>query len=193
MCEIETERVQLRMFRPDDLDGLSLIFADPDVVRHIGNGKPVQGEETEVALRSIIRHWGIHGFGRWAAVYKATRKLIGYCGLRSFNGVPELVYLLSKEYWGRGIATEMARAALSYGFEEKQFGQIIAMTKVENYASERVMKKLGMSYEKNAIICNMEVVCYSISREQYLSGSANHLFTLDGSHRDKKAGMAAEG
>ena len=189
MCEIGTERIQLRMFRPDDLDELSHIFEDPDVVRHIGTGQPAKRAETEFALQSIIRHWERHGFGRWAAVYKPTRKLIGYCGLRSFNGVPELVYLLSKEYWGKGLATEMARAALSYGFEEKRFERIIAMTKIENLASQRVMEKLGMNYEKKATISEIEVVCYSLSRNKYLSDSTNHIFTLDNSRGDTELVM----
>ncbi|HKC63709.1 MAG TPA: GNAT family N-acetyltransferase [Pyrinomonadaceae bacterium] len=189
MCEIETEHVQLRMFRPDDLDELSRIFADPDVVRHIGTGQPAVLEETEYALQSIIRHWDRHEFGRWAAVYKPTQKLIGYCGLRSFNDLPELVYLLSKEYWGKGLATEMARAALSYGFEEKQFERIIAMTKLDNHASERVMRKLGMCYERNATICGMKVVCYSLSRDKYLSDSSNHIFRLDNSRGDRELVM----
>ncbi|PYS49375.1 MAG: N-acetyltransferase [Acidobacteria bacterium] len=184
MCEIETERVQLRMFRPEDLDDLSRIFADPDVVRHIGTGQPALRAETEFALKSIIRHWDRHGFGRWAAVYKPTQELIGYCGLRSFNGAPELVYLLSKDYWGKGLATEMARAVLSYGFEEKQFERIIAMTKLDNHASQRVMRKIGMTYERNATICDMQVVCYSLSRDSYLSNSSNHIFTLDNRQRD---------
>lgn len=175
MCEIETERVRLRMFRPDDLDELSHIFADPDVVRHIGTGQPATREETQFALQTIIHHWERRGFGRWAAVYKPNQRLIGYCGLRSFNDLPELVYLLSKDYWGKGLATEMARTALRYGFEEKRFEQIIAMTKLENHASQRVMKKIGMNYDKNAIICNMEVVCYSISRDQYLSASNDYI------------------
>lgn len=194
MCEIETERVQLRMFRADDLDELSSIFADPDVVRHIGTGKPALRAETEYALQSIIRHWHRHGFGRWAAVHKPTQRLIGYCGLRNFNGVPELVYLLSKENWGKGLATEMARAALIYGFEEKRFERIIAMTKLDNHASQRVMKKLAMSYEKNATICDMEVVCYTLTRDKYLTDSTNYIFTLDNCrHETELAIMNAEG
>src|SRR4051812_45981791 len=121
MHERDTERLQLRLFRPEDLDDLSLIFSDPDVVRYLGSGQPASRAETEVALQSIIKHWDNYGFGRWAAIYKPTQKLIGYCGLRSYHGTPELVYLLSKPYWGAGLATEMARASLKYGFEDKQF------------------------------------------------------------------------
>ena len=91
MPELETDRLLLRQFALGDLDALAQIFADPEVVKHLGSGEPASREETETALRSIIAHWGRHGFGRWAAVYRPTRELIGYGGLRSFQGEPELV------------------------------------------------------------------------------------------------------
>jgi ribosomal-protein-alanine N-acetyltransferase len=181
MNEIETERLRLRLFRPNDLDDLSLIFSNPDVVRHLGSGQPASREETETALCSIIRHWDVYGFGRWAAILKSTQKLIGYCGLRSFQGTPELVYLLAKEYWGMGLATEMARTSLRYGFEERKFERIIALTKLANVASQRVMRKIGMSFQKNAVIFNMQVACYSISRVTYLSKLGNDTLARAGS------------
>jgi RimJ/RimL family protein N-acetyltransferase len=178
MREIETSRLLLRMFAPDDLDDLSIIFSDPDVVRHLGTGLPVPRAETEIALSSIIKHWERHGFGRWAAVFKQTGQLIGYGGLRSFQETPELVYLLSKPYWGIGLATEMAQAALRYGFDEQQFERIVAMAKVANLASQRVLEKIGMSFEKTATIFEMEVACYSVSSDEYLSGMNPHQDSL---------------
>jgi ribosomal-protein-alanine N-acetyltransferase len=177
MNEIETERLQLRLFQPDDLDDLSLIFGDPDVVRYLGSGQPAQREETETALMSIIRHWEAYGFGRWAAICKQTRKLIGYCGLRNFQGTAELVYLLSKQYWGMGLATEMARASVKFGFEEKKFERIIAMAKLANVASQRVMNKIGMTFQTNAQIFNMEVALYSLNRAAYFSTLGQDIFT----------------
>jgi RimJ/RimL family protein N-acetyltransferase len=177
MNGIETERLQLRLFRPDDLDDLSLIFSDPDVVRYLGSGQPAGRDETETALMSIIRHWDVHGFGRWAAVCKQTCKLIGYCGLRNFQGTPELVYLLSKQYWGKGLATEMARASIKFGFEEKKFEHIIAMAKLANVASQRVMNKIGMSFQKNTLIFNMEVALYSLTSATYFSEHNQNILT----------------
>lgn len=176
MNEIETERLQLRLFRPGDLDDLFPIFSDPDVVRYLGSGQPARRDETETALMSIIRHWEVYGFGRWAAVCKQTRKLIGYCGLRNFQGTAELVYLLSKQYWGMGLATEMARASIKFGFEEKKFEHIIAMAKLANIASQRVMSKVGMSFQNNILIFNIEVALYSINRAAYFSEDGQHIF-----------------
>jgi RimJ/RimL family protein N-acetyltransferase len=172
MKEIETDRLLLRRFTMDDLDELSVIFSDPEVVRYLGTGKPAKRDETEHALQTIINHWEQHGFGRWAVVFKRTQKLIGYGGLRNFHNTPELVYLLAKRYWGIGLATEIARASLSFGFDEQGFERIIAMARLANTASHRVMEKVGMNFEKTAQIYNMDIVCYAITSATYSSGQA---------------------
>ena len=169
MPVIETDRLLLRQFTTNDLDALAQIFADPEVVKHLGSGQPASRDETETALHSIIAHWGRHGFGRWAAIHNRTRELLGYGGLRSFHGEPELVYLLKKSHWGRGLATEMARACLKFGFDELRFERIIALAKTANVASHRVMEKAGMCFERAASIYGMEVVCYALARPAYLS------------------------
>jgi RimJ/RimL family protein N-acetyltransferase len=173
MKEIETNRLLLRQFAMSDLDKLSPIFGDPEVVRYLGSGKPAKREETEHALCTIIKHWERHGFGRWAVMFKGTRELIGYGGLRCFHGTPELVYLLAKPYWGIGLATEIATTSLKYGFDEQRFERIIAMASLGNTASHRVMKKVGMSFEKNDYIYGMEIVHYSISSAAYVSRRSN--------------------
>jgi RimJ/RimL family protein N-acetyltransferase len=179
MPELETDRLLLRQFTLDDLDALAQIFADPEVVKHLGSGQPVSRGETETALRSIIAHWGRQGFGRWAAVYRPTRELIGYGGLRNFHGEPELVYLLKKAYWGHGLATEMARASLKFGFAELGFERIIAIAKTANVASHRVMEKAGMSFERAANIYGMDVVYYAHSRPAYLSAQSPRTLAYD--------------
>ncbi|MGH9942572.1 MAG: GNAT family N-acetyltransferase [Pyrinomonadaceae bacterium] len=148
MVERETERLYLRQFTPADLDDLAAIVGNPQVMKFLGNGKPVSRDESEVALYSILRHWDRHGFGRWAVAHKPDGKLIGYAGLRSFHGTPELVYLLDEPYWGRGLATELARSCLDFGFREKRFERIIAFARAANHASRRVIERVGMRYEK---------------------------------------------
>lgn len=175
MKEIETERLLLRRFTIADLDELSVIFSDPKVVRYLGSGKPAKRAETEHALHTILQHWKRHGFGRWAVVFKQTRELIGYGGLRNFHDTPELVYLLARRYWGIGLATEIARASLKFGFRERRFERIVAMARLANTASHRVMQKVGMSFEKTTYIYDMDIVCYAINRAAYLAGQAgNH-------------------
>lgn len=167
MPELETARLHLRMFTLDDLDALACIFDDPRVTKHLGTGQAASREETANALHSFIRHWQQHGFGRWAVVDKEHGELIGYGGLRSLFGTPEVTYLLAKSYWGRGLATEVARACLRYGFNELASERIVAITKLENVVSQRVLQKVGMKYEKHANYFGMEVMCYRILRKEY--------------------------
>jgi len=186
MPEIETDRLLLRQFTLEDLDALAELFADPEVIKYLGSGEPVSREETETALRSIIAHWERHGFGRWAAIYKPTGVFIGYGGLRSFHGEPELVYLLGRPYWRRGLATEMALACLKFGFEELMFERIIAMAKTPNVRSHRVLEKTGMRFERVTNIYGMDLVCYGLSRNAYLRAQAlpPHALDLYGFNRE---------
>jgi ribosomal-protein-alanine N-acetyltransferase len=146
--ETETERLLLRQFGQEDLDDLAAILVKAEVMRYLGlRGEPMRREETDKALLSMISHWRRKGFGRWAAEEKATGRLIGFAGLRSFGRRPELVYLLDSPYWGRGLATEMAQECLRFGFREKAFGEVVAFARPGNVASRRVLEKIGMRYE----------------------------------------------
>lgn len=185
LAEVETERLLLRQVMPEDLDESARIFGDARVTKYLGlRGETQSKGETEVILRSITAHWARHGFGRWAAVHKRDGRLIGYCGLRAFGENAELVYLLDHPYWGRGLATEMARACLTFGFEERAFDFIVSMARPGNAASRRVMEKVGMEYRQTVqffkymaalgIQCgnlggceDFDVVQYMISRAVY--------------------------
>lgn len=167
--DIETARLRFRRFTPDDLDDLARIFSDPEVVKFLGDGKPPTKHETIPHLHNFIeRYWEEQRFGRWALIHKEDDKLIGYCGLRLLDEVhPELVYVLARDYWGKGLATEAARAGLRYGFEELKLEEIVAATRPENIASQHVMKKLGLKYEKRAFFYGIDCAYYSISRRDY--------------------------
>jgi RimJ/RimL family protein N-acetyltransferase len=179
MPEIETERLLLRMFCPEDLDELATLFRDPEVMRYVGEGQPVNREEADKALQSIIRHWQTHGFGRWAAVDKQTREFVGFGGLRSLFGTPEVVYHLATAHWGKGLATELARASLRFGFEDRKFERIVAIAKPLNAASIHVMEKLGMRYEKHDSYYDIDVVQYGISREQFKWNASEYLLSSE--------------
>ncbi len=176
MLEVETVRLILRMFRPDDLDDLAHIFSKRKVMRYLGiSGGPITRGETDHALTSIINHWHRHGIGRWAVEHKVERKLIGYGGLRWFEqdaegeGRPELVYLLDEPYWRRGLATEIARACLKFGFVHRGFGQIVAMTKPGNLVSRHILEqKLHMRHVGEKRLFGIDVVQYEISSTEYV-------------------------
>lgn len=167
MSEIETNRLRLRHFSLDDLDDLFRIYSNPEVMRYVGKGARTK-DETQSALVSMIKHWK-HGFGMWAIIHKQSDKMIGRCGLCFLDNSPEveLGYVLDKPYWNIGLATQASRASLEYGFEEIGLERIVAIARPENIASQRVMQKVGMKYEKNAHYYNSNVVYYALSRADY--------------------------
>ena len=166
MPEIETTRLRLRYFSQDDLDDLFCIYSNPEVMKYVGSARTK--DETQAALISMISHWK-HGFGMWAVIYKQSGKIIGRCGLCFLDNTPqvELGYALDKPFWNMGLATEASRASLKYGFEEVRLERIVGIAKPENIASQRVMQKVGMKYEKNAHYYNSDVVYYALDRADY--------------------------
>ncbi|MFB0558272.1 MAG: GNAT family N-acetyltransferase [Candidatus Bathyarchaeia archaeon] len=165
---VKTDRLTLRGFEYRDIDRLAEILGDPLVMRYMPGSKPWPREWAEKELRNIIEHWDQYGYGRWAVLHE-DGKLIGWCGLGYLKelGETEVAYLLDKDYWNRGYATEAARLSLGYGFEEAELDRIIALAFPENAASIRVMEKIGMVYEKVTHVWNLDLVQYKITREMF--------------------------
>lgn len=169
MVNRETDRLLLRMFKPEDLDDLARIFAKPNVMKYLGlDCQPLPREETEIALTSIIKNWKLNNFGRWAVISKESGDLIGCAGFRSYEGVAELFYLLDEPYWKKGLATEAAEACLRFGFNERHFDKIVAFIRPQNSASLRVLEKIGMRFIQEITIFGVFATQYEISREEYL-------------------------
>ncbi|MCJ8281412.1 MAG: GNAT family N-acetyltransferase [Rivularia sp. ALOHA_DT_140] len=116
-----------------------------------------------------MEHWEKYGFGVWAIVEKASRKLIGHCGLNCLPNSPdiEIIYRLDQNYWNQGIATEATKAAINYGLNSAKLYKIVAIAVPQHIASRRVMEKAGLKYEKNAHYYKIDVVYYSILRENW--------------------------
>ncbi|NQE32534.1 GNAT family N-acetyltransferase [Microcoleus asticus] len=169
MHEIETARLYLRQFTPEDLDELYRIYSDAEIMKYLTGVKTK--EETAIAIHTMLQRWEQNNFGMWALVHKIDRKLIGRCGLAFLDKTPEveLGYAIDKVYWNQGLATEASFASLNYGFQILNLDRIVAIARPENIASQRVIQKVGMKYEKNARYYETDVLYYSISRETYES------------------------
>ena len=146
--QIETVRLVLRPLRLADLGPMHEVYADREVMRY-GTGGAVSEsiEDSERRLRNLIEHQERHGFGIWAITQRDTGAVIGDCGLFESvrrEGEVELAYRVAKPHWGRGYATEAARAWLAYGFDALDLRRIYAATHAENVASRRVVEKIGM-------------------------------------------------
>lgn len=170
--EIVTDRLHLRAFTLDDLDELYMVFGDAEVMTYISGGKPRTREATRTGLLRTIEGWRNRGFGLWAVVEKDTDRVIGYCGLIFLEGTTEieLAYGLAKSSWGKGFATEAARASLRYGFEELKLERIVAVVNPQNIPSQRVLEKLRLKYQRNAHHYDADLMYYEISKEDYQAG-----------------------
>jgi RimJ/RimL family protein N-acetyltransferase len=179
MPKIETARLRYRMPGPHDLDAMMLIVSDPEVMKYLGvkPGTVLTREEAKNTLERMIEFWQEHGFGRWAVTNKEDDKLIGLCGFRLLDGMPELFYVFAKAWWGQGLATEAARALLRYGFEELGFESIVAAVRPANIASINVITKIGMSYEKKFSHYGINAVRYLITRDEYQVDDSPYLLS----------------
>lgn len=146
---IQTDRLVIRAWELDDADALFQLCSDPEVMLHIGSGKPYQSvDDAYRFLNWAISYQKENGFGRWAVIDKSSRKIIGSCGFARLenSGEIELGYLFAHQMWGRGYATEAAGACLSYGFRQLGFAEVIALTDPGHNTSQRVLEKIGFTY-----------------------------------------------
>jgi ribosomal-protein-alanine N-acetyltransferase len=159
-----------------DLNDLLAIRSDPEVMRFIGAGQPHSMDQVRGALENVISVWRQHGFGRWAIVHKADKKMIGWCGLAFLDNTDEIEigYGIAKEYWGKGLTTEAAAASIRFGFEELKLNRIVAVAMPENIASRRIMEKIGMKFEKTGHWYEAELVYYVILRDEYEQDAGVH-------------------
>ncbi|KWT62771.1 GNAT family acetyltransferase [Streptomyces albus subsp. albus] len=156
MCAfLETDRLVLRPFTADDADRLFALDNDPDVMRFINGGRPTSHEaiEERTLPRLLHDYPCFETRGYWAAQEKGTGVFLGWFEFRPLEddnpAVAELGYRLNKAAWGRGYATEGARALIDKGFTELAVERVTANTMAVNRASRRVMEKSGLSFLRN--------------------------------------------
>ncbi|HUR99613.1 MAG TPA: GNAT family N-acetyltransferase [Pyrinomonadaceae bacterium] len=167
---IETERLLFRRFTLDDLPLLIEQRSDPDVNKFLGGTKLQNPEALAKRIRFYMRCYETHGFGSSVMIWKATGEMIGSAGLQPLDGTDEIEvgYSIIKEYWGKGIGTEAARAWLDYGFRNAGLDRIVAVAHTGNWASRHIMEKLGMRYEKSEFHYGDECAFYAISKDEFL-------------------------
>ncbi len=141
---IETPRLLLRPLRPDDLAALhARVLSDPAVT---WDGRARELQETRVALAAKLRHVEEHGFGLLAVEDREDGAFLGWAGLQHLEGGPEveLGYYLGRVAWGRGLATELARALVAHARDVLGLPRVLAVVRPENHASQRVLAKAGL-------------------------------------------------
>jgi RimJ/RimL family protein N-acetyltransferase len=143
-----TPRLRLRPWRDEDLAPFAEMNADPKVMEFLP--KPLDRAESDALAARIRDHFACRGFGLWAVEVPGVADFIGFVGLSvptfeaHFTPCVEVGWRLASEYWGRGYATEAARAALDYGFRRLELAEIVSFTVPANLRSRRVMERIGM-------------------------------------------------
>jgi RimJ/RimL family protein N-acetyltransferase len=173
---LETDRLLLRPPVPEDAEPLAPMYADPEVMRYLGDGRTLTREETERSVRRMMEGWAADGFGLFTTVRKEDDAVIGRIGLIVWNpetwqptradseGPKELEvgYTLGRPFWGAGYATEAASAARDFALERLGARRLIALIIYGNTASENVARKLGFSYERDIRFGRRDAQLYAL-------------------------------
>ena len=146
---LTTRRLVLRPWREQDLPAFAELNADPRVMQYMP--KLLSREESDSLAMRSYEQFDRHGFGRWAVEIPGSAPFAGFVGLSipqfdaHFTPCVEIGWRLAHEHWGYGYATEAARAALQFGFEQLRLDEIVSFTVPENRRSRSVMERLGMT------------------------------------------------
>jgi RimJ/RimL family protein N-acetyltransferase len=151
--QLRTERLLLRRWRAADLEPFAALNADPLVMENFP--ATLSPEQSAALLERIERCFDEHGYGLWAVELPDEAPFAGFVGLApvdidvAFAPAVELGWRLARAFWGRGIATEAASAAIDFAFEQLRLPDLVSYTAVRNQRSRRVMERLGMTRDPN--------------------------------------------
>jgi [ribosomal protein S5]-alanine N-acetyltransferase len=145
---LTTPRLNLRPLESADARTLHDIQQMEGVLKYFPNPSPPLLEKVENFIIGQKEHWAAHGYGNWGILPYGEKEIIGWAGLQYLPELDEteVGFLLSPPTWGKGYATEAARASLQFGFERFDLDHIVALVHPDNRASRRVIQKCGMTY-----------------------------------------------
>lgn len=154
---INTDRLLLRRWRDDDVEPFAAMCSDPEVMRYIGSGATRTCEQARTSIHAYEREWEENGFGLFAVERLEDGRFLGFTGLAEPDFLPEIMpaveigWRFARQTWGNGYASEAAQAALDFGLEKLGLSEIVGICQTENRASGRIMEKLGMRFDREAV------------------------------------------
>ncbi|HEV7515420.1 MAG TPA: GNAT family N-acetyltransferase [Thermoanaerobaculia bacterium] len=175
IAEIETERLLLCPLRASDRNDLHHLFVDPDVRRYLWDDEVLPIEQTWAVVTESLRRFAADGTGLWAVTRPGRPPLAGFGGYWPFPAGLEILFGLAPVHWGRGLATELARTLLRYGFEELGLDRVDGSADAPNAAALRVMEKAGMREVEKSATGGRETLRYSLSRDEFQPGKERYL------------------
>jgi len=163
---LETKRLILRQFFPEDATDLYELNLDEDVIRYTGD-EPFKDVAQAAVFLKNYSDYDENGYGRWAMIEKGTGRFIGWCGLKLHpdSGETDIGFRLFKAYWNHGFATEAAKACIDYGFDTLLLNSIIGRAMATNRASIHVLEKIGLQFEKPFDFHGGPGVIYRITKD----------------------------
>ncbi len=191
MSILQTSRLLLREFTPEDADALGLVLSDPETMRYYP--APYDRAGVEQWIERNRQRYRDDGVGLWAMLLKSTQcgadtpvrgdscgvastraraphELIGDCGItrQEVDGerLYEIGYHLRRDFWGRGLATEAAIACRDWAFTHLNTERLISLIRPENLASRRVAERMGMTLWKEVNWRGLVHCVYSVEREK---------------------------
>jgi RimJ/RimL family protein N-acetyltransferase len=166
VTELLTERLQLRIFRPDDFEAHAEISADPDVMRYIRAG-PLERVDAWWQMARYVGHWRLRGYGIWAVIERSTGRLVGHLGFLDPEGGHgfELGWALARHAQGKGYALEGTRAAVHHAFTALNRSHIVCLIQPENARSIRLAERLGAAPERETEESGRRLIVFGIHRD----------------------------
>lgn len=166
---VGTERLILRKFRESDFEDYARIFSEPEITKYIGNSKAMTRSQAWMSMATIFGHWQLRGYGILAVEERDSKVVIGRIGFLNPEGWPEfeLGWILNRNYWGKGYATEGAKALLDYAFKELKRDRVVSLIHPGNIRSIRVAERLGEKLQGKAEVYGKEVLIYGIDRADF--------------------------
>jgi [ribosomal protein S5]-alanine N-acetyltransferase len=168
---LQTPRLYLRHFTIEDAP-LIMALNTPTVLTYIHENPPKDIEDAKRILNDIILpQYALYNLGRFAIHAKEDNRFVGWCGLKflkEYNEV-DLGYRYMDAEWGKGFATEAAKACLQFGFEERNLTTIIGRAHIDNIASQKVLQKTGLTYQKDEDENGMIIKVYTINSQIFKS------------------------
>jgi RimJ/RimL family protein N-acetyltransferase len=157
------------MFEESDLDAYAAMCADADVMRYLGDGQPMSRAEAWRNMALLLGHWQLRGYGLWAVQERRSGELIGRIGCWNPEGWPgfEVGWMLRRQSWGLGFATEGARAAMKFAFEQLDQSHVISIVRPGNDRSICVAERLGEKLQGRSELQGHEALIYGISRADW--------------------------
>jgi RimJ/RimL family protein N-acetyltransferase len=149
--EIRTPRLLLRGWRDDDRPPFADLNGDPVVMAHFPS--KLSPAASDRLVDAMVESWEADGFGLWALELVEDGRFLGFTGLSRpsfearFTPAVEVGWRLARHAWDNGYATEAARAALAFGFEQVGLDEIVSFTVPANSRSRAVMERIGMTHD----------------------------------------------